>query len=114
MPNGLELHPLGWPETAVSSGCACLCRNLLSGLVVHCCVPERCCQLGRPMASPHCDAMVSGSLPAFCSLEGPWLMGTGPDPDHPEHIGIGRSLTSWKIRLLLASWQNFENMVEIP
>jgi hypothetical protein len=58
--------------------------------------------------------MVSGSLPAFCSLEGPWLMGTGPDPDHPEHIGIGRSLTSWKIRLLLASWQNFENMVEIP
>ena len=43
-------------------------------------------------------------------------MGSGPDPDHPEQImiGIGLSLTSWKIRLLLASWQNFENLVEIP
>ena len=60
--------------------------------------------------------LVLGSHPAFRSLEAPWLMGSGPDPDHPEQImiGIGLSLTSWKIRLLLASWQNFEHLVEIP
>lgn len=67
--NGLELHPLGWPETAVSSGCACLRRNLLSGLVVCCGVPERCCsKLGRPMASPHCDALSGLRFPPSIPL----------------------------------------------